>query len=240
MKVDYVEGPTLRGARKTRAKIRGVTTGWEWWGALRLRLLKIARSAKRQEFGFADRIGTGPVRQSLQINAKELEGHANEYREIIGLAQEMLVRIDPTKRNVLMRLGVFLDPPGSCALARHTDIYNKMIKCDFSVWQVMLPLHVPHGSSDTRFHAHEDPTIKFNNVADETTMTVFEAMQKHSAPGNKTSEEKLMLQLVFVTDCLLDDDLGRKEIREQFNNEKDIRDASTQVGYWLQNFVFRH
>jgi hypothetical protein len=238
--MDYVEEATLRGERKTRAKIRGVTTGWEWWGALRFRLLEIARSARRQEFGFADRIGRGPVRQSLQINSQELEGHANEYREIIGLAQEMLLHIDPTNRNVLMRIGVFLDPPGSCVLARHKDIYNERIKCDFSVWQVMLPLHVPHGSFETRFHAHEDPTVKFNIVADETTMTVFEAMQKHSAPGNKTSEEKLMLQLVFVTDCLLDFELGRQEVREQFNDNKDIGDTSTQVGYCLKNFVFRH
>ena len=235
MQMDYVEEQTIRGARATRAKIRGVTTKWEWWGALRTRLLKIARSAPRHEFGFADRIGKGPGRQSLQINRDELEGHADEYQEIIGVARKMLLHIDPTKRNVLMRIGVFLDPPGSCVLGRHKDIFNEKIKYDFSVWQVFLSLQVPHGAVDTRFHAHEDHTCSFNTVTDDTTMTIFEAMQKHSAPGNITSQDRLMLQLVFVTDCLMDDELGRKEVREQFNGKKDIEDTSTQVGYCFKN-----
>ena len=235
MQMDYVVELTKRGERVTRTKIQDVTTKWGWWDALKTRLLKIARSAAEQEFGQADRISEGPSRKSLTIVTGELETHAEKYQEIIGLCREVLSQIDPTKINVLMRIGVFKDASGSCKLGRHTDIHNEKLKLDYSLWHFFLALQVPHGAAETRFHVREGPQCKFNTATGETDMMAFDSMQKHSAAGNTTAQDNLKLQLVFVTDCLLEDGLGRKEVREQFNDKKDIEDTTTQVGYCLKN-----
>jgi hypothetical protein len=151
MRMDYVMESTERGERVTRAKIQDVTTKWGWWDALKHRVLKIARTAPGQEFGQADRIGERPNRNSLTIDPRELKVHAEKYQEIIDLCRAILSHIDPTKHNVLMRLGVFKDPSGSCKLGRHTDIHNEKLKLDFSLWHFFLSLQVPHGAAETRF-----------------------------------------------------------------------------------------
>jgi hypothetical protein len=102
------------------------------------------------------------------------------------------------------------------------------------LWNIFFPVQVPAGAAETHFDGSNDSSgSKFNVRADDTTVTIFDAMRRHRGMGNETRQDRVMLHLVFVTEWLINDPYGRKELQEQFNSNEDIDDESTQVGYWL-------
>jgi hypothetical protein len=234
--VNYVEEDTKRSSRITRAKIRGGTAGWTWWMGLAARLRAVAKEDIGVRFGQADKLDDRPDRCSVQIPHLEFTQHTAEWSEIICYCHEFLGIVDRGDTNVLIRVTVFRDPPGSCGQGRHTDIYHPGIGCDeFSVWNVFVPLQLPAGAPETNFDGREGSRNKFTRPGDGNTIVFFDGMRKHRGTGNKTAVDRLLLHLVFVSGRLLRDIQGRKEVREQYNNSKNLDDPTTQVGYFLQS-----
>lgn len=225
-----------------RTKWRGFTKGIDDWENMRNLLTQVSTESDASKpvdtYGFGlDAKSDYKPRLCLPINL-------DKYKETLVQMNTKFLYFLRTKKTslanrqgfppILLRCGLFVDPPNSQSQIPHADIdatraFTQTTKQhSLKMWNFFVPVTTPSKSVETRFEPVERyRTHDFNKDTGIEDAIGFDAMISHAGAGNNTKDDRKLLMFTYASISFFSEERPCFELSDQFNFRKPLVDPST-------------
>lgn len=197
-------------------------------------LSKLGRDADGNECSIADAV-IRTILPSIVNPSRNFSYTVNDYR--------------------LLSAAIFIDPVGSSAQEFHDDMHGFD---RHAVWNIVIPLQLPEGFATQVAENKRDSSEYMSRggkryIQGMDDAVVWDANWPHRGAGNPTDTDRVQLHLIFAPKWMLcglcgqerlpqgitqeDVTHARSEIAKEYNNDKEILDFDTPVGYWVKRVI---